>query len=281
MSVKADSSDLTPISITGIEPGPATATDESGQVVTLSVTSISPSGIIDPAIIGVISGAGDTRILSYTLDPSAKIGDIATITVLATDDVTPAARTTSREFTITVVPATLVITTSTLPDGTVGDNSYSEALQASGGTGSFTWALTNATSLPDGLSLDAGVISGEPTTIDVQNFTVEVTDAAGATATKDLTITVVPATLVITTSTLPDGTVGDNSYSEALQASGGTGSFTWALTNATSLPDGLSLDAGVISGEPTTIDVQNFTVEVTDAAGATATKGLTITVVPA
>ena len=52
-----------------------------------------------------------------------------------------------------------------MPNGTEGV-AYSETLTASGGDGTYTWALFNATTLPAGLALNTttGVISGTPST---------------------------------------------------------------------------------------------------------------------
>ena len=84
----------------------------------------------------------------------------------------------------------------------------------------------------------------------------------------------VSSPLTITTTSLPDGTVGV-SYSATLQATGGTGTYTWSITG--NLPDGLSLSSstGVISGTPTTANTYNFTVQVSDGT-QTATKNLSI-----
>src|SRR5438552_362689 len=56
------------------------------------------------------------------------------------------------------------ITTTSLPSADAG-TFYSATLQATGGTGAYTWTVDPA-SLPDGLSLDpsSGTISGTPTT---------------------------------------------------------------------------------------------------------------------
>lgn len=69
--------------------------------------------------------------------------------------------------------------------------------------------------------------------------------------------------VVITTSSVPDGMVGDT-YSTSLTASGGSGSLTWSVSSG-SLPAGLSLNAsGTISGTPTTAGDFSFAVQATD-----------------
>lgn len=72
---------------------------------------------------------------------------------------------------------------------------------------------------------------------------------------------------VITTAALPDAEEG-STYSAFLMADEGTLPFSWELT-AGMLPAGLALDAdsGEISGTPTAVEVQTFTVVVTDANG--------------
>ncbi|MFH1390309.1 MAG: IPT/TIG domain-containing protein [Candidatus Margulisiibacteriota bacterium] len=97
-----------------------------------------------------------------------------------------------------------------------------------------------------------------------------------------LTINSAPPALSISTNSLPNGTVGVT-YSQTLQASGGTAPYTaWAITVG-SLPAGLSLNTstGMISGTPTTAQTANFTVQVTDSAAKTATRALSITIDPA
>ena len=94
-----------------------------------------------------------------------------------------------------------------------------------------------------------------------------VTDSASASATAALSLTINPPALVITTSSLPAGTVGV-AYSQALGASGGTPPYTWSVASG-SLPAGLSLAAGgTISGTPGTAGSSSFTVRVTDSASA-------------
>jgi hypothetical protein len=86
-----------------------------------------------------------------------------------------------------------VITTTSLPDGTVGEP-YSEALE--GATTNpepgLTWSVVGG-ELPPGLTFNPdGTITGTPTEDGPFTFTAEVTDAAGLSSTRDFTITVLP-----------------------------------------------------------------------------------------
>lgn len=69
----------------------------------------------------------------------------------------------------------------------------------------------------------------------------------------------------------PGATVG-SSYLSALSASGGTPPYAYAII-AGSLPEGITLNGttGVISGTPTEAGIFDFTAQVTDSTGATAT----------
>jgi hypothetical protein len=139
--------------------------------------------------------------------------------------------------------------------------------------------------LPAGLQLNAstGAISGTPTgNPGASNFTVKVTDANGATNTAALSITINPAPLSVTTTTLSNATVG-LPYNASVQAAGGVLPYSWSLINGTSLPAGLQLNTstGAITGTPTATGTTNFTVQVTDSntpTAQTANKQLSITV---
>ena len=183
-----------------------------------------------------------------------------------------------QQFTTSTSPAALAITTSSLPNGTVGA-AYSQTLAATGGTTPYTWSIASGT-LPAGLTLSSGgVISGTPTTAGgPTSVTFKVTDSASATATKPLSITINSTPPSITTSSLPNGTVGV-AYSQTLAVTGGTTPYTWTIASGT-LPAGLTLSSGgVISGTPTTAGgPTSVTFQVTDSTSATATKSLSITV---
>jgi fibronectin type 3 domain-containing protein len=182
-----------------------------------------------------------------------------------------------QELTLVINPPP-VITTTTLPDGTAGAL-YSSVLTATGGTTPLTWTVAGG-SLPPGLSLSStGTISGTPTTAGTYGFTVTVTDSNNVSDGQILSILINPVP-VITTTTLPDGIVG-NSYSATLTATGGTSPLTWQIISG-SLPAGLSLNSatGVISGTPMTSDIYNFTAQVMDINGVTDTQPLSITIRP-
>jgi len=94
-----------------------------------------------------------------------------------------------------------------------------------------------------------------------------------------LTIVVNPQPLAITTTSLPNATVGVG-YSANLAASGGMPPSSWAVI-AGQLPPGLALipGTGVISGTAASpAKTYTFTVRVTDSVGVTDSKQLSITV---
>lgn len=135
-------------------------------------------------------------------------------------------------------PGPLSITTTSLPNGTVG-SAYSQVVQASGGTPAYSWSLVQGQgTLPPGLSLSSGgIITGSPTTAGTYNFTVSVTDAASATAQKALSIVVVtggggggPYNSQFISQTVPSSVPPGQSFSVNLKFLN-TGNQTWAGTD--------------------------------------------------
>jgi hypothetical protein len=83
----------------------------------------------------------------------------------------------------------------------------------------------------------------------------------------------------ITTTTLPDGTIGAN-YNQTLFATGGSVPYTWSLASGT-LPAGLTLasSTGVIAGTPAgPAGVSTFEVQVAGNDGLLSTRTLSITI---
>jgi len=237
-----------------------------------AVTWTKQDGVLPPGV----SLDGSTGALTGTPTSSG----VFPITVRATD---AAALFDEVRVTIRINPAPIPpkITTTTLPDGTVG-NSYSTTLVATGGTSTPTWSVI-AGALPPGLKLSAstGVITGTPTAESGANpfrFTVRATDTIPLTDEQALAIKINPAPVppTITTTTLPDGTT-EARYSARLAATGGTGEVTWSVVGG-KLPDDLFLNrtTGAITGTPTKNGTFSFTIRATDTLPLSSQKALTI-----
>jgi hypothetical protein len=277
LSIGAATSTPVPLAITSsslaagtVGSGYSSALQASGGSApyTWSITSGSlPAGLSLAASTGLISG---TPTASGTSNFTAAVVDSSNPT-----------QNKSASISLTIAPAPVAIITSSLPSGTVG-TSYSNSLQAAGGTTPYSWAITNG-SLPAGLSIAVnGTISGTPKAAGTSTFTVTLTDAGIPAQTKSasVSLTIAPTTLAISSSTLAAGTVGSN-YSATLQATGGASPYTWTVTTG-SLPAGLTLAAstGIISGKPTTNGNFSFAITAKDSSttvqSATATFTLTV-----
>ncbi|MGB7022394.1 MAG: putative Ig domain-containing protein [Candidatus Acidiferrales bacterium] len=216
---------------------------------------------------------------------STSNGGTFNFTVLATDQGNPPL-TASQAYTIIIAPAPpLSILTASLLNAAQG-SAYNHALTASGGVPPLTWAITVG-ALPPGLSLNTttGQISGIPTAQGTFSFTVKVTDSAllppnqqPQTAAQALSLTVgAPGSLAIATSSLPQANTA-TLYSQQLRVTGGVGPFNWKLTGGI-LPSGLGLStSGVISGVPTAVSANTFSVQVTDSEPIPQTASTTLTI---
>lgn len=134
-------------------------------------------------------------------------------------------------------------------------------ISATGGSGTYTYS---ATGLPAGLSVNSstGAISGTPNgTAGLSSVTVTVADAtSGQTVNKSsLALSVYPQITLSGPSTLPFGIIGQTYSGTSFTANGGSGTYSFSLTGATS---GLSINAsgqlrGTVSGTagPTTVTV--------------------------
>lgn len=164
-------------------------------------------------------------------------------------------------ITINAVPA---FTTIAYPAGTVG-SSYSSTAAVNarfGGTAAFNFSVSAGT-LPPGLTLQSnGTLNGIPTAQGSYSFTIQVTDAAGATATSTtgLAVNAASSITVNTPTSIPVLVVGDF-VSFAFTGSGGPPALTWSVSGG-SLPPGMNLSSsGTLSGVPTTAGTYNYTVQ--------------------
>ncbi len=185
---------------------------------------------------------------------------------------------------------------------------YSFYMQATGGTGTYTWSISSG-SLPPGLTFNdtTGQIVGTPTLLGRYPFTVKVTDSNNLSGTANLTLVVGGVPLIDCNScssqyptTLPTGSPGVP-YSATLSVEAGTGvaPYTWCVVETSgtcdngsggALPPGLTITTstdgkynGIISGTPTSapaVPLPPFTVQVTDSEtpSKVATTQLTLTI---
>jgi hypothetical protein len=175
---------------------------------------------------------------------------------------------------------TVVITTTSLPNGTIG-MAYSAVVKASGGCTPYKWTIASG-ALPAGVTAKASStttslnLTGSPTTAATYSFTVKVTGCGGGTSQMAYKVVIQSATsgtLAITTTSLPNGTVG-TPYSAVVKASGGCTPYKWAIASG-ALPVGVIAKASStttslnFTGTPTTAATYSFTVKVTGCGGGT------------
>lgn len=103
---------------------------------------------------------------------------------------------------------------------------------------------------------------GTPSATGAYYFTIRITSSNGSVMDKSYSMAVMG---ILNANPLPQATKGQ-AYSLQLTADGGVAPYTFTLENG-SLPAGLTMDsAGLISGTPTTAEVTNFNVTVSDSS---------------
>jgi hypothetical protein len=113
-------------------------------------------------------------------------------------------------------PTALAITTALPQPQAVVGVAYSQTLGATGGVAPYSWSVTSG-SLPAGLTLSpGGLLSGTPTATGLFNFTLQVTDSAGSTASAPVVLAIVQTGCSYSL----------NLSGEAFRAAGGTGAVT-------------------------------------------------------
>jgi hypothetical protein len=192
-----------------------------------------------------------------------------------------------RQFVFRAIPG-LSIQSQSVPGGTVGQP-YSVTLTAlaitstnpvQGSPASATWSIQSG-SLPDGVTLSSGgVLSGSPTAEGSWTFVVRAEGGGGTVDTETETLVVrqpIAISSPFQTAPAQKSEVGVP-FEAALSATGGSGTFTWALASG-SLPIGVELAPdGTISGTTATPGRFTFVIRVTDSEGRSATTNGTLVV---
>jgi hypothetical protein len=203
---------------------------------------------------GLLSGtppASTTGTATFTAQVQDSIGDTATASLSV------------------AINGSLSITTATLP-AAIDGVAYSQQLGANGGSGGNTWSTTGSSNLASfNLTLSpTGLLAGTPSTAGTASFTAQVKDSSGATATQPYTFQVygplsLPAPDPVT---LPSNGFTGIGYTGSINASGGSGSYSWSVSG---LSDGLSVFGGTTGS--------TLTIAGTPTAPASGTSPVTVT----
>jgi MBG domain (YGX type)/Bacterial Ig-like domain (group 3)/IPT/TIG domain len=233
---------------------------------------------------------GSTAATSFTITPATSTTpayitatspaeSVGTVDITVTNAAGTSATNSNDEFTY-VVPSVTITPASEALSGTYG-TAYSQTFTAAGGSGSYT--LTNAGTVPPGLSLTASAtgwtLAGTPTAVGNYSFSLTATDSTNSadTLTETYTLTVSQAPLTVTV----------NNTSRAYGAANPT--FTGTVTGlvngdtATSIGLAYSTTATTSSAVGTypitaTITSTNYTLTVTPGTLTVTAAPLTVTV---
>jgi hypothetical protein len=146
----------------------------------------------------------------------------------------------------------------------------------SGGTPPLLVKLLGS-SLPAGLTLNSatGQITGTPTQAGTLEFTLEATDANVSRVQRFVSLPVLTP-IEITTSVASVLAINE-SVAIPLTAQNGTQPYAWSLASG-SLPTGLAITAGSLTGTPTATGAFAFTLRATDAVGSTTDRAYRVLV---
>ncbi len=240
-----------------------------------------PAGLTFNTATGVISGT-----------PTATSITPPTFTIKVTD-ATGCSTFKTYSIPVTAIPcATITITPTSLPAGTIGVLYPPTAVQfvATGIAGATYSYSVVAGNLPSGMTLtatgaNAGRLTGTPTTRTTAPITIRARIAVGPSAGCFGTVTinfVVNCSPMTLTPAITDAVI-NIAYSQQLTAGGGgtTGSFTYAVTTGT-LPVGFSLSAGgILSGNSAVLSIPtSITITATRTNGCDISQTYTFGVVP-
>jgi hypothetical protein len=219
---------------------------------------------------GTITSATNIQTITWTA------GSVGTTTLtLTVGNDSGCTATNSADVTVNAAPATPAITTAS----TVCSASTGNTADGPAGASSYDWSITGGTITSATNIQSITYTAAASGTVDL---TLTVTNANGCPATNSTSVAIDPAITVARSGggSFPAGTYNVAYAGQSVTATGGDGSFTFALTGGT-FPSGLNLAAnGGISGTPTATGTFTFTVKATDTDGCTGSQSFTIAVNP-
>jgi hypothetical protein len=176
-------------------------------------------------------------------------------------------------YTLTVAPPTISITTATIKSATAG-KSYSQSFTATGGKAPYTYVVSG---LPTGIALSGSALKGTPTVAGRFPIKVTTTDCYGFTGTASYALVVnSPVIKLSPANTTLATVVAGKTCNKKFSASGGTAPYTYSETG--SLPNGLTMTGGVLSGVPTVAGTFSVAVTVYDSNKFSCSGDYTLTV---
>jgi uncharacterized repeat protein (TIGR01451 family) len=228
--------------------------------------------------IGTVNAGVTGQTLSFTVDVNATSGSVtnSNYTIEATG-INP---TTGAPVTTNVIAGCPEINLSpeSRPGGSTG-GFYKQAISASGGSGQYAFTITDGDP-PPGLSLSSGgTLSGTPTAGGTFSFVVRAIDSNECSGARGYSISIAGggcSTLSVSPSVLFEGFVGVP-YRRTISGSGGTPPYSVSVT-AGSLPPGLTLSGGSLSGTPTAAGSYSFRLTVRDAGDCVAHRNYVVTI---
>jgi hypothetical protein len=214
-----------------------------------------PDGLILDPITGEMSGTPNS------------ISSNTSYTVTVNDG----SSTASQSFDIVVLSPRVTLSGASTPFiYNTGTNISFTPVTASGGSGSYRYSMPEGVALPPWLTIDAstGTISGTPSSsVALGNYGILVADSLDSVnvARGVFLLAINDPSISISPRILPRARLNE-SYSQTISVSGGTGPYTFALYSGSSLPSGFSLSSdGVISGSSSTASSVEISITATDS----------------
>ena len=247
----------------------------SGVTSTIYTQQLTAAGGTAPYTFSLLNStlpAGLT--LSYTglLNGLPTAAGIANFTVKATDAFDCM---TAQSYSLVINCALLSLGPSNLPNGQTG-TPYTQTITATGGAAPYTFSLSSGV-LPAGLALSsAGALAGTPTVSGVTPLVIRVLDANGCATEMSYQLIINCPAISLNPAALTIG-VQWTPYQQMLSATGGTAPYHYSLESGT-LPAGVMLVNGALTGVPIAPGSYPFTVKATDTNGCAGTSAYLLTV---
>ena len=223
---------------------------------------------VNDSNVGSVSG----KTVTVNIPSNASAGTKYNVVIQASMT-SPVAQTAYQYVTFTVVGGLSV--SGTINDIIKGSN-INFTPSGTSGMGEVTWAVTSGKTLPAGLTLSNGKVTGTPTTIGENTVYLTATAPGGETKNLEVSFTVYSKINGGAAQTI---TSYNTDVSSTAITNGDDIGVTWAVTSGT-LPAGFSLNAqtGAVSGKSAEVKSTTITITGTSSHGPTqtATKQITI-----